>query len=419
MKVLILGAGVIGVTSAYYLAKAGFEVEVVDRQPGPGRETSFANAGEISPGYASPWAAPAIPLKALRWMFSRDAPLILTPRLGWAGVRWLSAMLRNCTSARYAVNKGHMVRLAEHSRDCLRALRDEIRLDYDGRALGTLQVFRTQRQLDSVGKDIEVLKEAGVRHQLLSPEQCRIVEPGLAAATASIAGGLHLVDDETGDCFKFTQALASQTARMGAAYDYGVDVTALRLARGRICGVETSKGVRTADLYLVALGSYSPALLRPLDILLPVYPVKGYSLTAPLLPEALDRAPQSTIMDEHYKVATTRLGNRIRIGGMAEICGHDPVLRLSRRRTLELSAANLFPSVANLREAQFWAGFRPMTPDGPPIIGPTIIPNLFLNTGHGTLGWTMSCGSAQVIADLLVGRRPAIAVDGLELHRYD
>jgi D-amino-acid dehydrogenase len=416
MKIAILGSGVIGVTSAWYLAEAGHEVTVIDRQPGPALETSFANAGEISPGYASPWAAPGIPMKALRWLTMRHAPLILRPKVDMAMLRWLVAMLGNCNARAYAINKSRMVRLAEYSRDCLIALRAETGIAYDERMQGTLQLFREAKQLDGMAKDIAVLQADGVPFEVLDPAGCIAAEPGLAGSMAPIAGGLRLPGDETGDCYKFTAALAGMAAARGVRFLSGTEVRRLAMDGGRIAYVETAQDRIVADAYLVAAGSYSTQLVAPLGLRLPVYPVKGYSLTVPIVDAA--RAPVSTLLDESYKVAITRLGDRIRIGGMAEISGFSHDLPEARRATLEHSAGTLFPGAGDMTQASFWSGLRPMTPDSTPVLGPTRIANLFLNTGHGTLGWTMACGSARVIADLIGGRRPEIDAADLAIGRY-
>ena len=416
MKVAVLGAGVVGVTSAYYLAKAGHEVSVIDRQPAAALETSHANAGEISPGYASPWAAPGIPAKAVKWLLMDHPPLILRPKLDPAMIGWLLAMLRNCTPARYALNKARMVRLAEYSRDQLIDLRAATGISYDERMRGTLQLFRTQHQLDGVAKDIEVLRAGGVPFEVLDREGCIAAEPGLANARDTLVGGLRLPNDETGDCFMFTTALAKLAADLGADFQYDTAINGLRTEAGRISAVATSRGEVKADAYLVALGSYSPLLVKPLGLRLPVYPVKGYSITAPIADA--ERAPVSTLLDESYKIAITRLGDRIRVGGMAEISGYTNDLHPERRRTLEHSLGSLFPGAGTARDATFWSGLRPMTPDGTPVIGATKIDNLFLNTGHGTLGWTMACGSGQVIADLIGGTAPAIDTSDLSISRY-
>jgi D-amino-acid dehydrogenase len=416
MRVLILGAGVVGVTSAWYAAQAGHDVTVVDRQPGAGLETSFANAGEISPGYASPWAGPGIPQKAVRWLFMRHAPLILRPQADLETVSWLLALLRNCTSDRYALNKSRMVRLAEYSRDELAALRDAVGIAYDARMQGTLQLFRKAAQLDGIAKDVEVLRQYGVPFEVLDRAGCERAEPGLRQSASPIAGGLRLPNDETGDCFKFTQALAALCAAQGVRFLPETTVERLRVDTGGVQAVVTDKGELTADAYVVAMGSWSARIVRPLGLRLPVYPVKGYSITAPIV--AADRAPESTLLDETYKIAITRLGDRIRVGGMAEISGYQARLEPRRQRTLEYSLESLFPGAGDVGQATFWAGLRPMTPDGTPVIGATPVPGLFLNTGHGTLGWTMACGSGRVLADLLSGRPAQIETADLAIGRY-
>jgi D-amino-acid dehydrogenase len=417
LKVLILGSGVIGVTSAYFLARAGHEVVVIDRQPGPALETSFANAGEVSPGYASPWAGPGVPVKAIKWLLMKHGPLVIRPTADPVMWSFLAKMLRNCTAARYAVNKSRMIPLAEYSRDCLRALRAEIGIRYDERSQGTLQLFRKQQQLDHTADDIAVLKQYGVPYEVLDREGCIAAEPALASVKDKIAGGLRLPQDETGDCQMFTAALAEQAAKLGVQLRFNVGITSLIAEGGRISGVATSEGTMQADAYVVALGSWSQQLLRAVDISIPVYAVKGYSITVPVREEA--GAPVSTVMDESYKVAITRLGTRIRVGGTAEVSGYSNTLHPARRATLDHSLTELFPRGGDLSDATFWGGLRPMTPDGPPIIGATRYANLHLNTGHGTLGWTMACGSGRVLADMLSGRKADIDTSELGISRYE
>jgi D-amino-acid dehydrogenase len=416
MKVLVLGSGVIGVTSAWYLARAGHEVEVIDRQHGAALETSYANAGEISPGYASPWAGPGMPLKAIKWLFQRHAPLVVRPTFDVAQWRWIAHMLRNCTSARYAINKSRMVPLAEYSRDALRELRATTGIQYEERSLGTLQLFRTSKQLDGAADDVAVLKQVGVAFEVLDAAGCIAAEPGLADARPLIVGGLRLPQDETGDCYLFTQRLAAMAQDVGVVFRYGTTIQALEHSVDRIESVRTTAGRLQADLYVMALGSFSTLMARTIGLRLPIYPVKGYSITVPVADPA--RAPVSTVMDESYKVAITRLGNRIRVGGTAELSGYNHRLNEARRTTLELSVRSLFPNAGDFGNVSFWTGLRPMTPDGTPIIGRSRYRNLFLNTGHGTLGWTMACGSGRVIADLISGRAPQIDVSGLDLSRY-
>ncbi|PDT26782.1 D-amino acid dehydrogenase small subunit [Rhizobium sp. L9] len=421
MKVIVLGAGIVGVTSAYQLAKAGHEVTVVDRQSGPALETSFANAGEVSFGYCSPWAAPGIPMKAMKWLFMKHAPLILRPKLDMAMLSWMARMLSNCTSERYAINKSRMLRLADYSRVALAELRAETGITYDERMQGTLQLFRTQQQLDASAKDVKALAADGIPYEVLDRDGCIRVEPALKHVRDKIVGGLLTPKDETGDCFKFTNALADRAEALGVRFAYGTTIKALDVEAGRVRGIVTDRDLDrgrerlSADAVVVALGSYSPLLLKPLGIRLPVYPVKGYSLTIPITDAA--RAPESTVMDETYKIAITRLGDRIRVGGMAEISGYTNDLGLARRSTLEHSVTDLFPG-GDVSKASFWSGLRPMTPDGTPVIGPTKIKGLFLNTGHGTLGWTMSTGSARLIGDLVSGAAPDIDARDLAVSRY-
>ncbi|PIO98638.1 D-amino acid dehydrogenase [Pleomorphomonas carboxyditropha] len=415
MRIAVLGAGVIGTTTAYYLAKAGHEVTVYDRQSGPALETSFANAGEISPGYSTPWAAPGIPLKAIKWLFMRHAPLIVRPTLDPHVLPWMLSLLMNCTSAAYARNKGRMLRIAGYSRECLIALRQETGIAYDHRSQGTVQLFRTQKQLDHAGRDTEVLSADGVPFELLDRDGVAGAEPALAATKESFVGGLRLPLDETGDCYLFTDALAKIAGELGVRFRYGVSISGIETEGGAVSGVATSEGRIDADHYVLALGSWSPVLGRTIGLRLPVYPVKGYSLTAGITDET--RAPVSTVLDETYKVALTRLGSRLRVGGMAEIGGYNTDLPPIRRGTLEHVAGSLFPC-GDLKAASYWSGLRPMTPDGTPIIGATRYRNLSLNTGHGTLGWTMACGSARALADLISGRKPDIETADLSIDRY-
>lgn len=416
MRVLVLGSGVIGTASAWYLARAGFEVTVIDRQPGPADETSYANAGQISPGYASPWAAPGVPFKALKWLFSKHAPLAIRPGLDPQQYLWLAQMLRNCTESRYAINKARMVRLSEYSRDCLDELRRETGIDYEGRQLGTTQLFRTQAQLDDAGKDIAVLEQYGVPYELLDRAGIARVEPALASVSDKLVGALRLPNDQTGDCHLFTQRLAAMAAAAGVEFRFGQTLQALESQGGRISGAIIDGRRETADRYVLALGSYTPQLLAPLGIRLPVYPLKGYSLTLPIIDAAM--APVSTILDETYKVAITRFNDRIRVGGMAEVAGHDLSLSPRRRATLEKVVGDLYPRGGDLAAASFWTGLRPATPDGTPVVGATRYSNLYLNTGHGTLGWTMACGSGRYLADLMASRMPQISGEGLDISRY-
>jgi len=416
LKIIVLGSGVIGVTSAWYLAQAGHEVTVIDRQPAAGMETSFANAGQVSPGMSAPWASPDTPRKAILWLLMHHRPLVLWPRPDAAMLAWGARFLKNCNAEAYARNKSRMVRLAEYSRDRLRDLRTLTNITYDDRQRGLLQLFRNQQQADHVTDDTAVLDRLQVPYSILTPKDCIAHEPALANVRGKFVGGLKLPGDETGDAHLFTQRLAALAQAAGVTFLYNTSVERLTTEAGQITGVVTSTGVFTADTYVLALGSFSPLLLKQAGINLPVYPVKGYSITLPVADEA--RAPQSTVMDETFKVAITRLGDRIRVGGTAELAGYSTSLRTPRRRTLEHSVNDLFPGAGDTKKATFWTGLRPMTPDGPPVIGPTKYKNLWLNTGHGTLGWTMACGSGALLADLISGRKPNIEHEDLALARY-
>ena len=416
MKVLILGAGVIGTTSAYYLAKAGHEVTVVERQPAAGLETSFGNAGELSYGYASPWAGPGILVKAIKWLLMPDGPLVIRPMLDPRMWIWGLSLLANCTERAYAINKSRMVRVAEYSREKMIELRAATGLAYDGREQGTLQLFRTQKQLDHIHGDVEVLKQYGVPFEVLDPKGCVAAEPGLATAAVPFVGALRLPNDDTGDCQMFTDGMSKAAAAAGVTFHYDTTIAGIEGSGDRITGVRTSRGTLTADTYVAAMGSYTPEMVAPLGIRLPVYPIKGYSLTVPITDASV--APISTVMDETYKVATTRFENRIRVGGTAEIAGWDKTLRPHRRGPLERSLRDLFPKAGDVSRATFWCGLRPMTPDGTPVIGRTRYSNFLLNTGHGTLGWTMAAASGQVLADLVSGKAPDIDTSDLDLSRY-
>ena len=419
MKVVVLGSGVIGVTTAYYLARAGAEVTVIDRQDGPALDTSFANAGQVSFGYSTPWGAPGIPMKALKWMFEKHAPLSIRPDGSLFQLRWMAQMLRNCSTERYAVNKERMLRLSNYSRQCIAQLRADTGIEYEGRQAGTLQLFRSQKQVDQAQRDIAVLKECGIVYEMLDPQGVARAEPALARADATIAGGLRLPADETGDCFKFTNQLAQMAEALGVKFRFGTAVDWLLFdGQGAVNGVQLSgpqREVVKADRYVLAMGSYSRDLLLSSGLDIPVYPVKGYSLTIPIRDEAL--APVSTVLDETYKIALTRFDNRIRVGGMAELSGFDKNLRPQRRATLEMVTSQLFPG-GDLARAEFWTGLRPMTPDSTPIVGRTPHKNLFLNTGHGTLGWTMACGSGRLLADIVSGKATEISTEGLSVDRY-
>lgn len=417
MHIAILGGGVLGVASAWYLAKSGHQVTVIDRQDSVAQETSLGNAGMISPGYSSPWAAPGVPIKAIGWMLQDLAPFMINVKeLDGYTLSWMTKMLANCNTRSYQTNKARMLRIAEYSRDCFVDIRKELNLDYDGRQLGTLQLFRKQKQIDALQKDIQILKELGIEHQALDMNGCIEYEPALIHAQEKFVGGLRLPGDETGDCFKFTTSLAKECEKLGVVFKMNTRIERLNESNGKIVSVTTDTGAVTADAFLCALGSYSPQILKTVGINVPIYPIKGYSLTLPIEDES--RAPQSTIMDETYKVAVTRFEDRIRVGGTAEIASYNLDRPDKRRASVDFVIQDMFPGAVDVAKAEFWSGLRPMTPDSTPILGGTKYSNLFLNTGHGTLGWTMSLGSAKFVSDVINKKTPDIDPEGLSIERY-
>jgi len=420
MRVMVLGAGVIGTSCAYHLVSAGHEVIVLDRRSGPALETSFANAGGICPGFAGPWAVPGMAGKVARWLFATHAPIVWRPRLDPYQWRWLFQFLRNCAPERFARNKARMQRIAHYSKACLKELRADTGIAFDHGAGGVLQVFRTEEELAAAQNAARVLAEFGVPHRIVDAQETMAIEPALRLASVTLAGGLHLPDDETGDCHKFTAALAALLSRRGVVFKFNTTVQRLAFEGGRITGVLTDQGMLDADAYVVALGSEAVHLLRPLRIDLPIYPVKGYSLTIDMAEST--PAPRSCVMDEHSKVMMTRLGTRLRAAGLAEIAGYDRSIRPSGPATLLHTLKAFFPHAAGNRDASVpavnaWTGLRPMTPDGPPYLGRTHLANLFLNLGQGSNGWTQACGCGRVVADIVSGRRPEIDLEGFGVDR--
>ncbi len=416
MRVVVLGAGIIGVTTAYYLARQGVEVEVLDRQREAGLETSFANAGELSYGMTSPWAAPGIPLKAVKWLFMRHRPLMIWPLMSPSMWAWCAQMVSNCNAKSYAINKGRMVRVSNYSRDALTELLTEVQIDFDLREQGTLQLFRKQKQIDGSKADQDVLAAYDSPFEVLDRDGCIAAEPGLAPVADKFVGGLRLMSDRTGDCRMFTQALAKKAEALGVTFHYNVNIDGFAMEQGRIVGIETTDGRVAGDKYVCAMGPYAPILLKTIGIRLPIYPIKGYSITLPITDPEF--APRSTIMDETFKVGVTRLGDRIRVAGQAEIIGYNKKLGSHATDAVRHVVSDLFPKGGDVSKAEGWTGLRPMTPDGTPVLGATRYDNLFLNTGHGTLGWTMSCGSARAVADVVMDKTPEIDMEGLTAARY-
>ncbi len=433
MSTIILGAGVIGCTLAYYLAKAGQDVIVIERQDDVALETSFANAGQISYAYASPWASPGVPIKAIQWLFQKHAPLAFKLDGSLFQLKWIAQFLMNCRKSAYITNKERMLRLAEYSGACLDNLRTEQNYSmqqYDGAHLGTLQIFRTQQQLQAVAdKDLPILAQYNIAHSMLNKEQLYAIEPALSHMQDQLVGGLHLPNDETGDCYIFTKHIAKQAQNMGVRFMFNTNVDALLLKYApmqQVYGIKytTHNNIKPngaseqneieADNIVVALGSYSRNLLKDL-VDIPVYPIKGYSITADI--HDATTAPRSTILDETYKIALTRLNKRIRVGGMANITGFNLNMDHQKIHTLNFVLQDLFPKAYN-ESKNAWTGLRPATPDGTPIIGATTIKNLWLSTGHGTLGWTMACGSGKLLSDLITGKVPDIIYDDLSALRY-
>lgn len=414
MHVVVIGAGIVGVTSAYYLRQHGFDVTVVERHARVAQETSLGNAGVIAPAYVGPWAQPGMPGKVLAYLLRPHAPVIFRPSADRALWRWLSRWYAECSLERFARNKERMRRLATYSRDELHALRTRLSIDYD-QAAGYLQLYRSDQEQQRAAPARRLLADAGVPHQLLSAAQCRELEPALEHSRP-FAGALFMPQDETGDCAAFAQRLGDVSQRDGVRFRFGAVALACETVGGRLAGVRVDGTTVPADACVIAAGADSVSLLAPLGIDVPLYPVKGYSATVAIARE--DRAPRISVMDEAYKVAVTRMGTRLRVAGTAEIGSRALALRPAALRTLVRVASDWFPGAAPYEQADFWVGARPMLPDGPPLLGTTPIRGLHLNIGHGSSGWAMACGSARVVADLVAGRTPRIDLDGLTLARY-
>ena len=398
MKIVILGAGVVGVAAAWYLRLAGHDVQVLDRREGPGLETSFANGGQISADHAAPWAKPGVPLQALKWMLREDAPLLFRLRADPAQWRWALQFLRNCTAARFRANAAQLTRLGSYSRALLRELRAETGIEYDHLARGILVLYTGERGFEPGWK---------------TPEECVAIEPAVASMKHLLNGGRYVPGDESGDAYKFTVELAKLSAQRGVRFDFETDIGSFSVEDRKISGVsirgkdgkpETLRG----DAYVLALGSYSPLFARPLGIDLPIYPLKGYSVTMPVKNPAA--AWTVSLSDEAHKLVFARLGDRLRIAGTAELNGYNTEINRVRCEAIVRRVMALFPDAGDPSRAEFWAGLRPATPTNLPCLGRTKYPNLYLNTGHGTLGWTHACGSGHILADLISGRRPEVEI---------
>jgi len=415
LKVIVLGSGVIGICAAYYLNKAGHEVTVIDRQEGPGLETSFANGGQISASHAAPWAAPSVPLQMLKWLGRADAPLLYHFRLDWRQWVWSLRFLKNCLPSRARRNTIGNMRICLYSRALMPGIREDTGIEYDHRPDGILQIYENRRDLDAGARHAIWLRELGCDNQVLTPEECIVLEPALAGRADDLAGGIHTARDESGDAYKFTHELAAICQARGVTFYYGETIESIQADGARVAAVRTKDRTFEADAYVLSLGSYSPLFLRPLGISLPVFPTKGYSVTVPVTGGG---APNISLTDEENRIVYSRLGDRLRVAGTAEFSGYDTELDEVRAGTIVANAKARFPDAGDFGSAELWTGLRPLTPDGVPVVSATKYANLFLDTGHGTLGWTMCAGSGKAIADLISGKTPEIDLAAFSIDRF-
>ncbi|HEY4542577.1 MAG TPA: D-amino acid dehydrogenase [Noviherbaspirillum sp.] len=412
MKVIVLGAGIIGTASAWFLRQAGHEVSVIERQPGPAQETSFANGGQISVSHAEPWANPTAPLKILKWLGREDAPLLFRLRADLLQWRWGLHFLRECTAARTAHNIRQIVAIAEYSRKTLQEVRNQTGIEYDALTRGILHFYTDAREFEHSLEMARLMREFGCPRESIGPDEVVGIEPALAPMRAQIVGGDYTATDESGDIYKFTTALARDAEAAGVTFHYNCSVTQLVTdAHAHVQAVEIiddsgcHRNLR-ADAFVVALGSFSQPLLKPLGIDLLLYPGKGYSATYAITrPE---EAPTVSLTDDGYKLVFSRLGERLRVAGTCELNGYGRDLNPTRCAALTRRTRELFPDACDYENPTYWTGLRPLTPSNLPYIGRTRYPNLYLNTGHGTLGWTMGCGSGRAIADIVDGKRPEV-----------
>lgn len=419
MKTIVLGGGVIGVATAFYLRERGCDVTVIEREVDVALSTSFGNAGVIAPGYVTPWAAPGMPAKIAKYMFQPASPLIFRPTFDPAQWRWIARWFRECDLARFRVNKQRMQRVAYYSRACLHEFRSRYPFEY-GRSKGYLQLFRSDYDVELAQPALAVLRDAGVPHREVSAAECATIEPGLRWARRTPVSGLYLPDDEAGDCARFTRELRALCEKAGVQFRFETRVAGLDVQGGAVHGVriDSARGKErlAADAVVVALGVDSAALLATLGVKVPLYPVKGYSATLPVIDD--EKAPRAALMDESLKTAITRFGPNLRVAGTAELGNDRATLREQALHTLMKVLDDWFPRAAKPTSAHFWVGRRPMTPDGAPLLGPSGIGNLWINLGHGSTGWAMSLGSGRVVADLVTQRTPELDLDGLTLARY-
>ena len=404
-----------GVTTAYELGKRGFQVTVLDRKDSCGAETSFANGAQLSYNHAEPWANPHVLTKLPKWLFHADAPLVFRPRADWQMWRWGLKFLRNCTSARARDNCINILRLGLYSRERMQALREEAGLAFDFSQRGIMEIFDTEKEWSHARRQMEFQAKFGGEEKALNVDEMLAVEPSLTHTKRTLAGAIYAHADETGDAYTFCNALANVAKkRYGVEFKCGVSVHGLRTMNHIITAVRTDQGDIAADAYVMAMGSYSPLYLRPLGIDLPIYPMKGYSVTLP----ANEYCPQMSVTDSTYKVVYTRVGDRLRLAGTAEFAGYNDRVNEKRIAPILRAAKSILPKADWDAKMEYWACLRPSTPDGPPVMGKTPIANLFLNTGHGTLGWTQAAGSATIVADIIEGKTPAIIMRGLTMERF-
>ena len=418
MKVLIMGAGVIGTTSAYFLAKQGHEVTVVDRQNGVAMETSNSNAGQLSYAFSSPWASPGLPLDLIKWTLTGRSPLVINPNISFETTKFMYRMFKNCNPKSYELNKSRMLRVANYSQKCLLEIEKEVDINYEQRKQGSLQLFWSSSDLEKAKQDTFILEKFNIQYQLLDVNGCIEAEPGLKYVADKLAGGLRFNNDFTGNCYLFTNEIYYKCLEMGVKFEFNTSIESILIENNQVSAIKTNKGEISADKYSVSLGSYSSKVLSKIGIDIPVYPVKGYSITLPVLKD--EDAPQSTIMDDKNKIGITRLGNNVRVAGTAHLTDFNKDLRGKSLHSLKKGLNKLFPHASNeSSDVNFWTGFRPSTPDGTPIIGPTPYPNLYLNTGQGTLGWTMSAGSGKLLSSIMSGIKPEISSKGIDMSRYN
>ncbi len=411
MKILVLGAGVIGTSTAWYLAQSGHEVEVLDRRDGAGLETSFANGGQISVGHSEPWANPEAPWKILQWIWRDDAPLLFRLRMDPRQWSWGLRFLYECLPSRTHENIAQLVKLSLYSRMSLQELRASTGIEYDQMMQGILHYYTDAAEFERAMDSATIMRKYGLDRDVKTVAEALAIEPALAPARDKIVGATYTATDESGDAHLFTARLARLSEDKGVRFRFGRAIRAIRAEGGGVSGVavrdtEGREEIQRADAYVVALGSYSPLLTRPIGVDLPVYPAKGYSATVPIRDES--KAPCVSLTDDSAKIVFSRLGKRLRIAGTAELSGYSTDLNAVRCEALIRRAREMFPEAGDYDHPTFWTGLRPSTPSNVPLIGATRLANLYLNTGHGTLGWTMAAGSGRALADIISGRKPDV-----------